>query len=306
MKNESLLFDIKGSSMDDGPGIRTVVFFKGCPLSCIWCHNPESKSQSAELLFNVGKCIGCGNCIKNCTKGAVSSGSACFIDRGKCVLCFKCATNCPSGALEQVGMPVTIDSLMAMLLRDKPFFDASGGGVTLSGGESLMNMGFVSELLACLHGEGVHTLVETCGVFNYPSFEKSVLPHTDTVYMDIKLIDPDEHKRYCGLTNEVILKNYIYLKDAAYSGDLDFLPRIPLIPGITDTPDNLDGIAEFLQDNHWHRVQLLPYNPLWVDKYRLTGSNSAPEQQDLMKKFMPEEKIEVCREIFISKRITLV
>ena len=146
-QNSPLVLEVKGSSLDDGPGIRTVVFFKGCPLSCVWCHNPESKKRGVELSFDSKRCVGCEECIKICRYEAISEKNRFFIDRDKCTLCFECVENCPSGALEQSGKTLSIEWLLTEIKKEKPFYNASGGGVTLSGGEPLLHMEFVTELL---------------------------------------------------------------------------------------------------------------------------------------------------------------
>lgn len=300
-----LVLKVKGSSLDDGPGIRTVVFFKGCPLSCVWCHNPESKKAGVELSFDGNRCIGCGTCIDLCPVGAVSKDNPHFIDRKKCTLCFACAEKCPAGALEQVGTAISIASLMAEILKSQPFFESSGGGVTLSGGEPLLHMPFVSDLLKRLKERGIHTLIETSGVFNFSSFETLILPYTDTVYMDLKLFDPVEHKKFCGLSNQIILKNFEHLAKAEALG-LDFLPRVPLIPGITTKRDNLEGIAQFLKDNNRKTVQLLSYNPTWIDKLSKIGSTSPVVDKAEMNEFMTDEGIEACKTIFLSAGISVL
>ena len=304
-QNSPLVLEVKGSSLDDGPGIRTVVFFKGCPLSCVWCHNPESKKAGVELSFDGNRCIGCDTCIDLCPVGAVSKDNPHFIDRKKCTLCFACAEKCPAGALEQAGTAISIASLMAEILKSQPFFESSGGGVTLSGGEPLLHMPFVSDLLKRLKERGIHTLIETSGVFNFQTFEKLILPYTDTVYMDIKLLDPLEHKRYCGISNERILENFHHLVNAAANG-LDFLPRIPLIPGITDTKTNLEGIARFLLNHQWEKVQLLEYNPTWIGKLHKIGIPIEGSDLSGIKEFMTEDRIEVCKTFFSSVGIEVL
>ena len=300
-----LVLKVKGSSLDDGPGIRTVVFFKGCPLSCVWCHNPESKKAGVELSFDGNRCIGCDTCIDLCPVGAVSKDNPHFIDRKKCTLCFACAEKCPAGALEQAGTAISIASLMAEILKSQPFFESSGGGVTLSGGEPLLHMPFVSDLLKRLKERGIHTLIETSGVFNFSSFETLILPYTDTVYMDIKLLDPLEHKRYCGISNERILENFHHLVNAAASG-LDFLPRIPLIPGITNTKTNLEGNARFLLNHQRKKVQLLEYNPTWIGKLHKIGIPIEGSDLSGIKEFMTEDRIEVCKTFFSSVGIEVL
>ena len=304
-QNSPLVLEVKGSSLDDGPGIRTVVFFKGCPLSCVWCHNPESKKRGVELSFDSKRCVGCEECIKVCRYEAISEKNRFFIDRDKCTLCFECVENCPSGALEQSGKTLSIEWLLTEIKKEKPFYNASGGGVTLSGGEPLLHMEFVTELLKQIKAEGIHTLIETSGVFNFQTFEKLILPYTDTVYMDIKLLDPLEHKRYCGISNERILENFHHLVNAAANG-LDFLPRIPLIPGITDTKTNLEGIARFLLNHQWEKVQLLEYNPTWIGKLHKIGIPIEGSDLSGIKEFMTEDRIEVCKTFFSSVGIEVL
>lgn len=191
MNKRPLILEIKGNSLDDGPGIRTVIFFKGCPLSCTWCHNPESKSAGFEISFDARQCIGCNTCIDTCPEDALSRDDPYFIDRDKCDLCFKCVDNCPANALTRVGRWMGPDEILAAVTKDKPFFDTSGGGVTLSGGEPIMYMEFVSDLLKALKKEGIHILLETCGHFNFERFEDLIYPYVDTIYYDIKLYNAD-------------------------------------------------------------------------------------------------------------------
>ena len=157
-----LILDIKGNSLDDGPGIRSVIFFKGCPLSCVWCHNPESKKTGAEIAFDGGRCIDCGTCREVCPEKALSRENPFYIDRSRCPLCFDCVQACPSGALEQVGKEMSINEILEKIVPDKPFFEVSDGGVTLSGGEPTLFMDFAAKLLVALKQQKIHTLVETC------------------------------------------------------------------------------------------------------------------------------------------------
>ncbi|HON79562.1 MAG TPA: glycyl-radical enzyme activating protein, partial [Spirochaetota bacterium] len=266
MNGNPLVLEIKGNSLDDGPGIRSVVFFKGCPLSCVWCHNPESQGAAAELSFDGEKCIRCGTCSFLCGLGALSETNPGFVDRGKCDRCFACVQECPSGALSLMGTAMTPEEIAARVLCDKPFYDTSGGGVTLSGGEPTLFMNFTSRLLQILKAEGVHTLVETCGFFQYDNFSAAILPYTDTVFYDLKIFDEGAHKKYCGVPNGTILENFVKLADTARSGGPELLPRVPLVPGITDTPENLRAIAAFLREHSIDEARLLSYNPLWRAK----------------------------------------
>jgi pyruvate formate lyase activating enzyme len=289
-----LILEIKGNSLDDGPGIRTVVFFKGCPLSCSWCHNPESKETRAEISFDSKACIACNTCMDTCNEKALSRKNPHYIDRSRCTLCFLCTDACPSGALSRVGMEMSTDDIVKKVLPDKPFFDNSGGGVTLSGGEPAMFMDFTSELLKKLKDAGIHTLMETCGLFNFDAFEQKILPHLDAVYFDIKLMDTEEHERYCGVPNKTILGNFELLLDAFPA----LLPRTPLIPGITDTETNLRAIADFLKRHNVKKADLLSYNPLWFDKCGKIGIEAPFQSDEAKKTWISKERLMQAKEIF--------
>lgn len=266
MIKSPLIIDIKGNSLDDGPGIRSTIFFKGCPLNCAWCHNPESKKVTPELFWDSERCVGCGTCIGLCPENAISPDNPFHVDRDRCTLCFKCLDQCPAQALTRVGCEMTVDEIISKIVPYKPFFETSGGGVTLSGGEPTINMGFTSALLRKLKAESIHTLIETCGWFNLEQFKKMVLPYIDAIYMDVKLIDPTEHEKYCGKSNKLILTNLLHLYEESKSGSFELLPRIPLIPDITDQEHQIRGLAEFFSKHCFASVALLPNNPVWMDK----------------------------------------
>lgn len=303
MPKNPLILDIKGNSLDDGPGIRSVVFFKGCPLSCVWCHNPESKKAGAEISFDPSECVGCDICLGLCPEKALSRKNPFFIDRDRCTLCFACVDECPSGALSRVGREMTVDEIVAAVTRDKPFFDTSGGGVTLSGGEPTLFPDFLARLLAALKAEGVHTLLETCGQFNWPSFADEILPLIDTIYYDIKLMDPKDHKKYCGVDNHNIIENFIRLNKRAASESFMLLPRTPLIPGITATTKNLTAIAGFLAEHHIKKAQLLPYNPLWPTKNKKIGIAGPKKPTKDPDNWMSREQIMAYQSIFADYSI---
>jgi pyruvate formate lyase activating enzyme len=286
-----LILDIKGNSLDDGPGIRSVIFFKGCPLSCVWCHNPESKKSGLEISFDGNECVACDTCINLCTKGALSRGNPFFIDRGRCDLCFLCVDNCPSGALSQVGKEMSVDEITTTVKSDIPFFKTSGGGVTLSGGEPTLFMDFLSELLQGLKVEGIQALLETCGLFKLDVFAEKILPFLDIIYYDIKLIDSKRHRLYCGVSNDSILENFTKLNKMSAKGEFVILPRTPLIPGITATPENLSGIADFLHSQGVHKTQLMAYNPLWLEKNKKIGAACPMEKNADKETWIPLEKI---------------
>ncbi|PKN44772.1 MAG: glycyl-radical enzyme activating protein, partial [Deltaproteobacteria bacterium HGW-Deltaproteobacteria-17] len=231
--SETLILEIKGNSLDDGPGIRSVVFFKGCPLSCAWCHNPESKRTGPELSFDSRECIGCDTCVKVCPCGALDRRNPGYVDRARCDLCFKCVQACPAEALSRVGTAMSVAAVLEQVSRDIPFYRNSGGGVTLSGGEPTLFSEYAGELLAELKGRGIHTLVETCGHFQLDRFLELIYPWTDELYIDLKLYDTDEHRRLCGAGNERILANFLELHERALRGGVPVTPRVPLIPEMT-------------------------------------------------------------------------
>lgn len=292
-----LILDIRGNSLDDGPGIRTVVFFKGCPLSCSWCHNPESKKTTAELSFDGAECVACDACIGACEQHALSRKIEGFVDRKKCSLCFCCAELCPSGALSRVGKEMSVEEIMAIIVRDLPFYKNSGGGVTLSGGEPTLFMDFSSELLRECRRKKIHTLIETCGHFDWNEFEEKILPWTDMVYYDIKLMDSALHKKYCGVHNDKILRNFEKLVGIAKKRKIGLLARTPLVPSVTDTEENLSAIAKYLAGLGIKKAALLPYNPLWRTKSEKLGFSDV---KDALKKenWMNRNRIEACKHLY--------
>ncbi len=300
---KTLILEIKGNSLDDGPGIRTVVFFKGCPLNCVWCHNPESKKAAIELSWDKNECIACLSCAKVCPEHAIDVHNQNFVDRKKCTLCFGCVDVCPSGAMSTVGKLLTVEDIMQHVLKDKPFFDTSGGGVTLSGGEPLMKIPFASELLKQCKNNAIHTLVETSGYFNWDEFETCIAPYCDTVYYDIKLIDEEDHKKYCGVSNTKIISNFKKLIQLSQSMGIQVVVRTPLVPGITATEKNLTGIAQFLHQHGVDTVELLRYNPLWPEKCMKIGSDAKIDEA--LTRWMTHEEYEQCKKFVSKGMITL-
>ncbi len=297
------ILEIKGNSLDDGPGIRSVVFYKGCPLSCVWCHNPESKKPFVEISFDAKTCIDCGSCRDVCPKNALSRNNRFYVDRSKCDLCFLCVDACPSGALDRVGKKMSIEEIVKKILPDKPFFDTSGGGVTLSGGEPTLFMDFTSQLLKSLKQNNIHTLLETCGLFDIHKFMDMLYPYLDAVYFDIKIIDSTAHKKFCGVSNEKILDNFIQLfRKAANDGKI-LLPRTPLIPDMTDTEINIRGIASFLKNLTVPEAALLAYNPLWHEKSDKVGVENPYHNNKTMTSFTEKTVLERCQSIFTEAGI---
>jgi len=300
MSGEPLIFEIKRNSLDDGPGIRTVIFFKGCPLSCPWCQNPEGRRPRVDISFDRKKCIGCKTCIKVCKKSALDRHPQYFIEREKCDLCFECADNCPTGALARVGRHIPVQEIVDSVVRDIPFFNTSGGGVTLSGGEATLFMPYASSLLQALKLNGVSALLETCGHFDFDAFDELMYPWLDAIYYDLKILDPEWHRKICGVPNDRILANFERLHARALKGGVPVLPRIPLVPRLTAVKPNLRALAAYLKKHRVKKLSLLPYNPLWQDKMIMVGMPGAYEQAG----WMPERDIKLCRSFF--KRFELV
>lgn len=262
------VFNISRYAIHDGPGIRTTVFLKGCSLSCWWCHNPESLSPEPEIALRLNRCIHCGTCIERCPNDAISMlGDEVAADPALCQLCFECAKTCPGDALEVVGRTMTVSEVMAEIKRDVPFYDESGGGVTFSGGEPLMQPAFLLELLEACGQSDIHRVVDTSG-YAHKSVLLEVATRTDLFLYDLKHMDPAVHKRYTGVSNELILDN---LK-ALSCRDAGIRIRFPLIPGVNDDRKNVEDTAAFLQ--RLHRVcyiDLLPYHDVGGSKYKRFG-----------------------------------
>ena len=271
-KHKGTILRIQRMSTEDGPGIRSTIFFKGCPLKCVWCHNPESISKRLQVHWVKSRCIGCRSCIEACTKGVLTlSGSGITIDRSKCDSCTACVQACPSTAMEVYGEVCEVDGLLHEVLKDKVYFQKSGGGVTLSGGEPTLQGEFTRELLKAFKLKGVYTALDTCGQCSWETIE-TLLPYTDLVLYDLKEIDPVRHKEFTGVSPEKILENLVKIgksmKDSSMPGDL--WVRTPLIPGHTATPDNLRGIGAFIKKNlspAVSRWELCTFNNLCINKY---------------------------------------
>ncbi len=291
IESRALIVDLKRNSLDDGPGIRTLVFFKGCPLRCVWCHNPETKHAYQELMFDAKVCISCGDCVKACTRGAIALSDPKRIDRQKCTRCMECIETCPSGALKLAGRPWMADELFSEIMRDEPFYRHSSGGVTFSGGEPTVYLHFLSGLSARLKAADIHLNIETCGLYDHELFERHLLPNLDMVFFDIKFIDPFLHKKYTGRDNGVILDNFLRLLG---DGRIDVTVRVPLVPGITATGKNLSAIAEFLAGHGIGKIELLSYNPLWTGKAAGLGHTLEYER----KVFMEREEEDRVRRTF--------
>lgn len=301
--NKPYILDIKGNSLDDGPGIRTTIFFKGCPLSCIWCHNPESKRVTQELSWDRETCIGDFGCLKVCENGALSPENNGFVDRTKCQLCFKCTGFCPAKALTKVGQEMEIEELVNKAASDIPFYKVSGGGVTLSGGEATMFTEWAGELCKALYEKGIDILLETCGYFDYEKVKKYMLPYIKDIYCDLKIFDREAHKQYCGVYNDLILENIRKMKADEENFGYRLLTRTPLIPDINDTEENLKSIADFLNEIGMDKTEILPYNPTWYAKTEKIGVELDKSLKDI-NSFQDKEHVEKAREIFRERNIS--
>ncbi len=287
----TLIVDVKRNSLDDGPGIRTIIFFKGCPLSCVWCQNPETKLATQEISFSKEDCLNCKKCLEVCDKGAVDFSYDYRIDRDKCNLCGKCIGICPNEVLKFAGKEYDIKTLSKLVLKDKIFYDNSGGGVTLSGGEPTIHMDYIHQLLKELKKENIHICLETCGYYNRETFNELILPYLDLVYFDLKIFDSNLHKKYCGVSNEIILQNF---EDLIKNKNIEILPRIPLIPKISATNENLEKLERYLRSLQIGNIGLLPYNPLWLSKTESLGLKAGYNRSSWLEK---EEK-EKIKKIF--------
>ncbi len=265
-----MIFDIKKYSIHDGPGIRTTVFFKGCPLRCWWCHNPESQSRQPELMLRGNRCVICGACEGVCPEHAiytiqegVTEAGMPMTDRSLCKVCGTCVEACYSGAREWVGRTITVDEVMYAIERDVPFYDQSGGGVTFSGGEPLMQPEFLLSLLRACRTANIHTALDTCGYAPWRSLEK-IAAEVDLFLYDVKLIDEAQHRVFTGVSNRLILNNLRRLS----AMDAVLIVRHPLIPGINDDETSLRMLGEFLTGLRGVReVEITPYHPIAEAKY---------------------------------------
>jgi pyruvate formate lyase activating enzyme len=268
-KHEGIIFDIQRYSIHDGPGIRTVVFLKGCPLRCLWCCNPESQLTNPQLSFIQSKCIGCLECIKICPNKAIrfDKEKGFLIDYKLCDMCGRCSDVCYPGARVIIGKKMSVDEVIAEVIKDKSFYNRSNGGVTLSGGEVLLQWGFAKEILKKCKELNINTAIETCGYCKWEYFTE-VLEYVDLVLYDLKHLDSAEHKRLTGVDNQLILENAAKVVKKVK----EMIIRVPLIPSLNDSKDNIMMLVDFVSTlEKVKEIDLLPYHQLGVSKYNQIG-----------------------------------
>ena len=289
---KGLIFDIKKYAINDGPGIRVTIFFKGCPLSCVWCHNPESILEYPQKMYTESKCIGAVKCIEVCPEHALTlTRNGLVTDTGLCTLCGKCALVCPTKAIEMSGKEYATDELMRIIERETIFFDQSAGGVTFSGGEPLMHYQKLIELLDRCGRKQIHRVVDTT-LFAKTDIVLEVAKRTELFLVDLKAFDSDTHKRFTGVPNDIILKNIGILAENGH----DFIIRIPFIKGVNADEDTLVREADFLASIPWRRkeVNLLPYHDIAKGKHQKLGTQYNREGLETPS----NEEIELAKTIF--------
>ena len=293
--DSAIIFDIYRGTSHDGPGQRDTVFFKGCPLSCKWCHNPEGISPYPLVWWQSRQCIGCLICHDTCSHGAnIAAEDGIHIDRSKCICCGDCVRACPSKALSFSGEKRSLDSLLSELLKDRVYFSKTSGGVTASGGEAMLQYKFVTQLFKQLHSYGINTALDTSGYAPKEHFQE-ILPHTDYILYDLKLIDSKMHRHFTGVDNELILDNVCWISEKICCGELssELWIRTPLIPDATALEDNLYGIGKFMADELGEKAvarwELCAFNNSCITKYQRLDKTWDYEKYHALKKSRGEE-----------------
>ncbi len=282
--NKGLIFNIQKFSIQDGPGIRTTVFMKGCPLRCPWCSNPEGMSSEPEIMTHDAKCIGCGKCAEACPIDAISftEEEGRIIDWERCNNCLECAEVCPSKSIEAKGEYKTVEEVFEVAAQDEPFYRNSGGGITVSGGEALLQWEFVLAFFKKCKQANFHTTLDTTAYCKWEHMEK-VLEYTDLILFDVKNMDPEKHKEKCGVDNKLILEN---LEKAAKKTKLWL--RLPLVPGYNDSEADIRLVAELAKRTNAEKVSVLPYHEYGKQKYSRVGKEYNFDEADIL---APEDEI---------------
>ncbi len=294
-RDSGIVFNIQKFSVNDGPGIRTVVFLKGCPLRCKWCANPESQLVRAEIMWDEKKCVSCHHCIEICPRQAVSVREGRItVDSSKCDGCGKCFHECPGKALKNEGELKTVREVMDVVMQDLPFYEESGGGITLSGGEMLAQPEFAGNLLKAAKENGLNTCAETTGFASGEVFAE-VIENLDTILFDVKHWDSEKHKEGTAVPNELILSNLKY----AIEQKKDVVPRIPVIPGFNDSMDDAANLARVIKEAGGSKCQLLPFHQFGENKYEQLGREYAYKDVTAYHR----EDLEDYRQAFIANGI---
>nr|WP_300090948.1 trans-4-hydroxy-L-proline dehydratase activase [Sedimentibacter sp.] len=290
--NKANIFNIQKFSVHDGPGIRTTVFFKGCPLKCLWCHNPESQNINTQILYDRDKCVLCGTCEKICPKGAIKIENNHLTTDESCDCCGKCVIYCIQGARQIAGKEYTVDDVLKEVLKDRVFYEKSSGGVTLSGGEPLIHIDFVEELLKKLKDNNIHTAVDTCGAVSFENLKRAAR-YTDVFLYDIKLMDDEKHTEFIGMSNKLILDNLKKLSLIHKNINI----RMPIIEGVNGDEEHIIKTISFIEGLNISKVNLLPYHDIAKHKYKKLGK---VYEDDRMSK-PSDEKMQKFKEMFENK-----
>ena len=295
---QGFIFNIQRFSTEDGPGIRTTVFFKQCPLNCIWCHNPESILKERQLEWFKHKCIGCNTCIDVCKYNALTfKESGLIIERKICISCAECSDECPSTALHMWGENWNLNDLFHEIQKDKVYYTQSKGGITVSGGEPTIQSDFILKFLKMCKENSIHTTLDTCGYAPEHIYRK-LLPFVDLVLFDINEIDLEKHQQFTSISNDLILKNAIWIARYIKNNNKQFWVRTPMIPNYTATEENIKGIGEFIVNklnNTPERWDLLSFNRLCSEKYSRLGIDWILKDEQLMTKEEMDYFLEIAK-----------